>query len=111
MKIEPSTEESMAARDIIDAMHRAMKKAGIFFEQGDSMEVSAEIIATHTRCEGKDAFHLNLDVIALRRILRECEKALDSLSSDALGQHEEIGHYYRDELLASVRRVLKETGE
>jgi hypothetical protein len=60
---------------------------------------------------GQVAAVISSDLIAARKCLRDCEKALDSLPSDALGQHSEIGHYFRDELLANVRHVLKHTAD
>lgn len=58
-----------------------------------------------------DGFHAplvtrNPRIAELEAALGEARIAIDSLDEDELGQHPELGHFYRDELLANIDAVL-----
>jgi hypothetical protein len=49
---------------------------------------------------------LSRDVDLLREALTDARAAIDSLDEDELGRHPELGHPYRDELLANIDAAL-----
>ena len=66
-------------------------------------------VATNRDTETKlrdEVAELTAQVESLRQVLNSAQEAINSLPNEALGRDNQMGYFYKDELLANIKRVL-----
>lgn len=98
----PSPDRTLVER-VAEAIMRARVEWGWTFGKRAKVLAIDEIMAKAAIAAMPEASDLEGKCADMREALEDARIAIDSLDEDELGRHPELGHFYRDELLAKIK--------